>query len=106
MSCFALHLLWFSVYFSLSCSVLLAFLLVVVVFGRLFFFCCFWLLFCFVSEGIVSSYVILFVFLLVLLSVSVDFILKRLLGFSGLVVFYFSCGVILGGDGMVGWLFV
>ena len=45
--------------------------------------CCFWLLFCVVP-----------VFLLVLLSVSVHFILERLLGFSGLVVFRFSFGAI------------
>ena len=125
MSCFALHLFWFSVCFSLlhlhvscfsvhvPCVSVLCYLLSYCLwlfsgdcFFCCFFLCCFLLISWFVSEGIVSSYIILSVFLLVRLSFSVDFMLKRLLGFSVLVVFYLSCGAILGGDGMVGWLFV
>ena len=57
---------WLSM-FLVFLFVLFAFLLFVVVFWRfvflLLFLCCFWLLFCFVSEGIVSFYVILSVFL-------------------------------------------
>ena len=102
MSCFALHLFWFSVCFSLlhlhvSCFSVLCYLLS---YCLLFFSGCFWLLFCFVFEAIVSSYVIL----LVLLSVSADLIQKRLLGFSGLVVFCFSCGVIVFSE-VKGWCF-